>query len=282
MVTFELGPAGAAAALPARRPAQPGLGGSRGRRRRPRAVDLDPRRQPLPRHRRRRRPYLPRGSVRASGSARRRRCASSPGRGDVLMLPPARRGALGLVLLRPGRLVHATGTSTWRSPRALGGRRVGRRGHRRPGSRHRRGAGPALALEGRGRVRATTSAYPRSTGWTTRTRSGPRASGSSKLVEAGDFPFDGTRTDFRPDPAWTVPTALPAGWDRPRAHVIQTSTPTPIRVDSCLPRRSGRMIGWYPARVRRPLTRARRQSTEQRAAPTPRWRRAHTLGSLAK
>jgi hypothetical protein len=39
-----------------------------------------------------------------------------------------------------------------------------------------------------------------------------------KLAEAGEFPFDGTATDFRPDPAWTVPRALPPGWDRPRAH----------------------------------------------------------------
>jgi hypothetical protein len=39
-----------------------------------------------------------------------------------------------------------------------------------------------------------------------------------KLIEAGAFPFDGTRTDFRPDPSWTVPTAMPAGFDRPRAR----------------------------------------------------------------
>jgi len=32
------------------------------------------------------------------------------------------------------------------------------------------------------------------------------------LVEAGAFPFDGTWTDFRPDPAWPAP-ALPAGLD---------------------------------------------------------------------
>jgi hypothetical protein len=38
-----------------------------------------------------------------------------------------------------------------------------------------------------------------------------------KEVEAGDFPFDGTWTDFRPDPAWSAPLSLPAGWDRP-AH----------------------------------------------------------------
>jgi protein associated with RNAse G/E len=46
-----------------------------------------------------------------------------------------------------------------------------------------------------------------------------RTSGAEvvKLIEAGDFPFDGTMTDFRPDPRWTVPTEFPAGWDRPRA-----------------------------------------------------------------
>ncbi|RSM67459.1 DUF402 domain-containing protein [Actinoplanes sp. ATCC 53533] len=36
-----------------------------------------------------------------------------------------------------------------------------------------------------------------------------------KMAEAGDFPFDGTWTDYRPDPSWPVPAALPAGWDRP-------------------------------------------------------------------
>jgi hypothetical protein len=37
-------------------------------------------------------------------------------------------------------------------------------------------------------------------------------------VEAGKFPFDGTWTDFRPDPSWPVPTTLPDGWDRPAAR----------------------------------------------------------------
>jgi len=36
-----------------------------------------------------------------------------------------------------------------------------------------------------------------------------------KLIEAGDFPFDGTWTDFRPDPAWPILSAVPPGWDRP-------------------------------------------------------------------
>jgi len=36
-----------------------------------------------------------------------------------------------------------------------------------------------------------------------------------KLIEAGEFPFDGTWTDFEPDPDWPTPTELPAGWDRP-------------------------------------------------------------------
>jgi predicted RNA-binding protein associated with RNAse of E/G family len=39
-----------------------------------------------------------------------------------------------------------------------------------------------------------------------------------KVVEAGDFPFDGTWTDFRPDPSWSVPETLPSGWDRPVAR----------------------------------------------------------------
>ncbi|WP_041834332.1 DUF402 domain-containing protein [Actinoplanes sp. N902-109] len=36
-----------------------------------------------------------------------------------------------------------------------------------------------------------------------------------KLIEAGEFPFDGTWTDFVPDPAWVTPDSLPPGWDRP-------------------------------------------------------------------
>ena len=39
-----------------------------------------------------------------------------------------------------------------------------------------------------------------------------------KLVEAGEFPFDGTWCDFTADPQWTVPESLPAGWDRPAAR----------------------------------------------------------------
>jgi hypothetical protein len=36
-----------------------------------------------------------------------------------------------------------------------------------------------------------------------------------KQIEAGDFPFDGTWTDFTPDPSWSVQESLPPGWDRP-------------------------------------------------------------------
>jgi len=39
-----------------------------------------------------------------------------------------------------------------------------------------------------------------------------------KLAEAGEFPFDGTHADFRPDPSWPVLTEMPAGWDGPRAR----------------------------------------------------------------
>jgi hypothetical protein len=38
-----------------------------------------------------------------------------------------------------------------------------------------------------------------------------------KLAEAGQFPFDGTMTDYRPDPSWPIPTEMPPGWDRPSA-----------------------------------------------------------------
>jgi hypothetical protein len=36
-----------------------------------------------------------------------------------------------------------------------------------------------------------------------------------KMIEAGEFPFDGSLTGFEPDPSWATPTELPAGWDRP-------------------------------------------------------------------
>lgn len=39
----------------------------------------------------------------------------------------------------------------------------------------------------------------------------------AQLIETGAPPFDGSWTDFRPDPAWPVPAEIPAGWDRPRA-----------------------------------------------------------------
>jgi hypothetical protein len=38
-----------------------------------------------------------------------------------------------------------------------------------------------------------------------------------KQIEAGEFPFDGSWTDFQPEPGWPTPTDLPRGWDRPRA-----------------------------------------------------------------
>ena len=38
-----------------------------------------------------------------------------------------------------------------------------------------------------------------------------------RLIEAGAFPVDGTWCDWRPDPSWTKPPAVPDGWDRPRA-----------------------------------------------------------------
>jgi hypothetical protein len=37
-----------------------------------------------------------------------------------------------------------------------------------------------------------------------------------QLAEAGEFPFDGTWCDLRPDPSWP-PLWRPDDWDRPRA-----------------------------------------------------------------
>lgn len=39
-----------------------------------------------------------------------------------------------------------------------------------------------------------------------------------KQIEAGEFPFDGTWTDFVPPESWRAPLALPAGWNRPLAR----------------------------------------------------------------
>jgi hypothetical protein len=36
-----------------------------------------------------------------------------------------------------------------------------------------------------------------------------------KLIEAGEFPFDGTWCGYEPPAAWTPPLQLPVGWDRP-------------------------------------------------------------------
>ncbi|MEU4241625.1 DUF402 domain-containing protein [Actinoplanes sp. NPDC026619] len=38
-----------------------------------------------------------------------------------------------------------------------------------------------------------------------------------KMIEAAEFPFDGTWTDFEPDPTWETPIQLPEGWNRPLA-----------------------------------------------------------------
>jgi hypothetical protein len=36
-----------------------------------------------------------------------------------------------------------------------------------------------------------------------------------KVIEAGDFPFDGTWCDWEPPASWAEPITLPPGWDRP-------------------------------------------------------------------
>jgi Protein of unknown function (DUF402) len=38
-----------------------------------------------------------------------------------------------------------------------------------------------------------------------------------KTIEAGEFPFDGTWTDYVVEPSWLTPASLLPGWDRPAA-----------------------------------------------------------------
>ena len=101
--------------------------------------------------------------------------------GDVLMLHPPGGGVLGVVLLhrarrRVRRLVREPGAAR----RPVGRRRrAGRHRHGRLRPRHRRGARPDVALEGRGRVRRPPRRPGRSTGATTRPRCAPAARGWS-------------------------------------------------------------------------------------------------------
>jgi hypothetical protein len=55
--------------------------------------------------------------------------------------------------------------------------------------------------------------------WSTAQAAAIRRTGEEviALAAAGEPPFDGRWTDYRPDPAWP-PVTLPAGWDRP--HLI--------------------------------------------------------------
>jgi hypothetical protein len=54
--------------------------------------------------------------------------------------------------------------------------------------------------------------------WTESQAAAIRAEGErvAKLIDARLFPFDGTYTDFCPEPSWAIPQR-PQGWDRPRA-----------------------------------------------------------------
>jgi hypothetical protein len=55
--------------------------------------------------------------------------------------------------------------------------------------------------------------------WTAAEAATIRARGEEliDLARAGSFPFDGTWTDFRPDPAWAQSVRPDDGWDRPRS-----------------------------------------------------------------
>jgi hypothetical protein len=58
--------------------------------------------------------------------------------------------------------------------------------------------------------------------WTTAEAAEIRAEGErlGALASARAFPFDGTWSDFRPDPTWPTPQR-PPGWDRPRADGVR-------------------------------------------------------------
>jgi predicted RNA-binding protein associated with RNAse of E/G family len=49
-----------------------------------------------------------------------------------------------------------------------------------------------------------------------------------KLIEAGAFPFNGDLLAYQPDPQWTVPSAVPAGWERPRVFPGGGCAPSPV------------------------------------------------------
>ena len=49
-----------------------------------------------------------------------------------------------------------------------------------------------------------------------------------KLIEAGEFPFNGDLLAERPDPQWAPPASVPPGWDRPRVFPGGGSSPSPM------------------------------------------------------
>lgn len=55
--------------------------------------------------------------------------------------------------------------------------------------------------------------------WTTEEARDIRAEGERVItdIKAAAFPFDGVWHNFRPDPAWPLPTLPGTGWDRPQA-----------------------------------------------------------------
>jgi protein associated with RNAse G/E len=50
-----------------------------------------------------------------------------------------------------------------------------------------------------------------------------------KLIEAGEFPFNGDLLAERPDPQWTPPASVPPGWDRPRVFPVAEAVRPPCR-----------------------------------------------------
>src|SRR5690349_600539 len=49
-----------------------------------------------------------------------------------------------------------------------------------------------------------------------------------KLVEAGEFPFNGDLLTEQPDPQWAPLASVPPGWDRPRVFPDGGGSPSPM------------------------------------------------------
>ena len=119
--------------------------------------------------------------------------------GDVLILMPAQTSYSVWWFFEEG--VFSGGTSIWRSPMSGTTTRCRPRTSFLTSSSRRNASGggrtPTSLIAASATLSTSTGPRPK--------RSGPAGERLIKVIEAGDFPFDGTHTGFRPDPGWPVP-----------------------------------------------------------------------------